>query len=275
MLNNKFAGGISEKIKKLTDNKITVNCQIVLVKGVNDKEHLYKTIKDLSAFYPYMHSLSVVPVGITDYREGLYKVEEFTKDDANEIIRMVTELQEEFLKEKGSRIVYLADEFYIMSDFDLPSEEVYEDFPQIENGVGMMSSFLSEVYEELALRESFKTFKTTKTIVTGELAYPYFVKIKERIEKEFPYVKLNIIKGINKLFGSKITVTGLLCGQDIIDSLKGVEIGDNLLLSVDTLRAEKDMFLDDMTVSEMEEKLNTKILFNDISGKDFIDKIFL
>lgn len=276
MLNNKLAGGILEKIKKLTDNKITVNCQIVLVKGVNDKENLYKTIKDLSSFYPYMHSLSVVPVGITDYRENLYKVEEFDKEDANEIIKLVTDLQKEFLKTKGSRIVYLADEFYIMSDFDLPKSEVYEDFPQIENGVGMMSSFLSEVYEELDLKkDDYKTFKTTKTIVTGVLAYPYFLKIKEKIEKEFPLVKLNIVKGINKLFGSKITVTGLLCGQDIIDSLNGVEIGDNLLLSVDTLRAEKDLFLDDMTIAQMEEKLNTKILFNDISGKDFIDKIFL
>ena len=223
-----------------------------------------------------MHSLSVVPVGITDYRENLYKVEEFDKEDANEIIKLVTDLQKEFLKTKGSRIVYLADEFYIMSDFDLPKSEVYEDFPQIENGVGMMSSFLSEVYEELDLKkDDYKTFKTTKTIVTGVLAYPYFLKIKEKIEKEFPLVKLNIVKGINKLFGSKITVTGLLCGQDIIDSLNGVEIGDNLLLSVDTLRAEKDLFLDDMTIAQMEEKLNTKILFNDISGKDFIDKIFL
>lgn len=274
MLNNKFAGGILEKIKKLTDNKITVNCQIVLVKGVNDKEHLVKTIRDLSSFYPYMHSLSVVPIGITDYREGLFKVDEFTKEDANEVVKTVTSLQEEFLEKYNSRIVYIADEFYIMSDFELPSSEVYEDFPQIENGVGMMSSFISEVYEELELKAEKRDFKTTKTIVTGVLAYPYLLKIKEKIEKEFPLIKLNVIKGINKLFGSKITVTGLLCGQDIIDSLNGVEIGDNLLLSVDTLRAEKDMFLDDMTIRDMEEKLNTKILFNEISGKDFVDKIF-
>ena len=272
MLNNRFAGGILEKIKKLTDNGITVNCQIVLVKGVNDKSELEKTIKDLASFYPYMHSLSVVPIGITDYRENLYKVEEFTKEDANEIIDTVTSMQEEFYKLHGSRIVYLADEFYIMSDYELPESEVYDDFPQIENGVGMMSSFLEEVNEALLGRENKKT---TKTVVTGVLAYPYFLKIKEKIEDMYPSVKLNIVKGINKLFGSKITVTGLLCGRDIIDSLKGVEIGDNLILSVDTLRAEKDLFLDDMTVSEMEKELNTKILFNEISGEDFIDKIFM
>ncbi len=271
MLNNRFAGGILEKIKKLTDNGITVNCQIVLVKGVNDKEHLVKTIRDLSSFYPYMHSLSVVPIGITDYREGLFKVDEFTKEDANEIIETVTFLQEEFLEKYNSRIVYLADEFYIMSDYELPSSEVYEDFPQIENGVGMMSSFTEEAYNALLYK---KDKKTTKTMVTGELAYPYFLKLKEKIEKEFPSVTLNVVKGINKLFGSKITVTGLLCGRDIVSALEGVVIGDNLLLSVDTLRAEKDLFLDDMTVCEMEEKLNTKILFNNINGEDFIEKLF-
>ena len=272
MLNNRFAGGILEKIKKLTDNGITVNCQIVLVKGVNDKEHLIKTIRDLSSFYPYMHSLSVVPIGITDFRDGLYKVDEFTKEDANEIVNAVSSLQAEFLEKYSSRIVYLADEFYIMSDYDLPSSEVYEDFPQIENGVGMMSSFLEEANDALLNK---KDKKITKTMVTGELAYPYFLKLKEKIEEKLPSVKLNVIKGINKLFGSKITVTGLLCGNDIIEALKGVEIGDNLMLSIDTLRAEKDMFLDDMTIAEMEAKLNTKILFCDINGEDFIEKLFL
>lgn len=272
MLNNRFAGGILDKIKKLTDNGITVNCQIVLVKGVNDKKHLEKTLRDLSSFYPYMHSVSVVPIGITDYRENLYKVDEFTREDANEVVDLITDLQNEFLEKYGSRIAYIADEFYIMSDYNLPDAEVYEDFPQIENGVGMMSSFLEEV--NLALEDK-QNKKTTKTVVTGGLAYPYFLEIKKKVEEKFPDVTLNIVKGINKLFGSKITVTGLLCGKDIIDSLEGVEIGDNLMLSVDTLRAEKDMFLDNMTVSEMEEKLNTKILFNEINGQDFVDKIFM
>ncbi|MBE7028934.1 MAG: DUF512 domain-containing protein [Ruminococcaceae bacterium] len=272
MLNNKFAGGIKEKIEKLTSNKITVNCQIVLVKGVNDKEHLEKTIRDLSVYFPYMHSISVVPIGITDHRENLFKVDEFNREDANSVIELVLSLQNEFLKKYGSRIVYLADEFYIMSDYDLPSPEVYEDFPQIENGVGMMSSFLDEVNNALKKKTDKKT---KKTVVTGKLAYPYFLKIKEKIESMFPSVKLNIIKGENKLFGEKITVTGLLCGRDIIDSLKGVDIGDNLLLSIDTLRAEKDLFLDDMTVLQMENILHTKILFNEINGEDFVDKIFL
>jgi len=142
---------------------------------------------------------------------------------------------------------------------------------QIENGVGMMSSFLEEAYNALLNK---KDKKTKKTMVTGELAYPYFLKLKEKIEKRFPSVTLNVVKGINKLFGSKITVTGLLCGRDIISALEGVDIGDNLLLSVDTLRAEGDLFLDDMTVCEMECILNTKILFNSINGEDFIEKLF-
>ncbi len=271
MLNNKNAGGILEKIKKLTDNGITVNCQIVLVKGVNDKEKLIKTVRDLASFYPYMHSVSVVPVGISDHREGLYKIDPFTKEDAIEIIDEITSLQEEFLRDKGSRIVYIADEIYILSEKGFPKSSYYEDFPQIENGVGMMSSFLEEAYEALKEKENIKSHKT---VVTGELAYPYFKELAKKINEKSPDLKVNVVMGKNKLFGEKITVTGLLCGKDIIDSLKGIDIGDALVLSDDTLRAEKDLFLDDMTVSQMEEKLGVKVIFNANNGKDFIDKIY-
>jgi len=271
MLNNKFAGGIVEKIKKLTDNKITVNCQIVLVKGVNDGENLIKTIRDLSEFYPYMHSVSVVPVGISDHRDGLYKIEPFSKEDGIKIVNDVTKLQEEFLKEKGSRIVYIADEIYMLSGCSLPKGEIYEDFPQIENGVGMMTSFLEEAYEALEDKENIKS---KKTLVTGELAYPFIAELARKISAKSPDLELNVICAKNKLFGERITVTGLLCGRDIIDSLNGIEIGDNLVLSEDTLRADKDVFLDDMTVEEMENKLRTKIIFSSNNGKDFIDKIY-
>ena len=271
MLNNKKAGGIKDKIKKLTDNGITVNCQIVLVKDVNDKENLIKTITDLAEFYPFMHSLSVVPVGLSDYRENLYKIEPFTKEDAVKIVKDIEELQNRFLKEKGSRIVYIADEFYILSELGIPNSEIYEDFPQIENGVGMMASFMEEAYERL---QSKGNIISQKTVVTGVLAYPYMCELSRKIKEKSPDFNLNVVCATNNLFGERITVTGLLCGRDIIDSLKGIEIGENLVLSEDTLRAEKDIFLDDMTVSEMEKELNTKIIFTSISGEDFIDKIF-
>lgn len=271
MLNNKNAGGITEKIKKLTDNKITVNCQIVLVKGVNDGEILKKTIKDLSSFYPYMHSVSVVPVGISDHREGLYKIDPFTKEDAVKIVNDIEKMQNEFLREKGSRIVYIADELYILSDYKMPDVEVYEDFPQIENGVGMMSSFLDEAYSALEKRNDVKG---RKTIVTGELAYPFMLELAKKVKEKTPSFELNVVCAKNRLFGERITVTGLLCGRDIIYSLEGENIGDALILSEDTLRAEKDLFLDDMTVSRMEEELKVKVIFNANNGEDFIDKIY-
>ena len=271
MLNNKNAGGIKEKIKKLTDNGITVNCQIVLVKGVNDKENLIKTINDLAEFYPFMHSLSVVPVGLSDHRDNLYKIDPFTKEDAIKIVKDIENLQNKFLKEKGSRIVYIADEFYILSELGIPASEIYEDFPQIENGVGMMASFMEEAYERLKTKENIKS---KKTVVTGVLAYPYMCELSKKIKEKSPDFDFNVVCAKNKLFGEKITVTGLLCGRDIIDSLKDVDIGDNLVLCEDTLRAEKDVFLDDMTIFEMENELNTKIIFTSISGEDFIDKIY-
>jgi putative radical SAM enzyme (TIGR03279 family) len=271
MLHNRFAGDSLKKIDRLYEAGIPMNGQIVLCKGVNDGEELERSIRELTKYLPCMESVSVVPVGLSKYREGLYPLEPFTKEDAIEIIEEISSLQEEFLKDKGSRIVYIADEIYILSEKGLPQSSYYEDFPQIENGVGMMSSFLEEALETLEEKENIKS---RKTIVTGELAYPYFKELARKISEKSPDLKINVVMGKNKLFGERITVTGLLCGRDIIDSLKGIDIGDALLLSDDTLRAEKDLFLDDMTVCEMEEIIGTKVLFNANNGKDFIDKIF-
>lgn len=271
MLNNKNAGGILEKIKKFYDAELVVNCQIVLVKGVNDEEKLDKTMRDLSTFYPYVHSVSVVPVGISDHRENLYKLSPFTKEDAKNVISQIEKVQKENLEKFGTRIIYIADEFYIKGEIPFPSYSSYEDFPQIENGVGMMASFLYEVKEEL---KNIKNIKGRKTVVTGELAYPYFKEIAEWIKEICPDFQLNVVCGRNHLFGKMITVTGLLSGEDIYESVKNEDIGDALLLSVDTLRAEKDVFLDDWTPKMLSEKLGKKVIFNEITGKDFVEKLF-
>ncbi len=271
MLNNRFAGGILEKIKKLTDGGITLNCQIVLVKGVNDGENLRKSLYDLSKFFPKIHSVSIVPVGISDHRDGLYPLEAFTKEDCLSIIETLENMQQEFLSLYGSRCVYIADEFYLKAERDIPDTEVYEDFPQIENGVGMIAEFMDNVKE--ALKEKYPDKKTIKTIVTGKCAYPYIKKAANMVEKNYKNVKINIVAAENKLFGSKITVAGLLCGRDILDAVKDIKTGDALIVPEDSLRAEKDMFLDSMTKEEFEEEAGVKVYYSLSDGSNFIENI--
>ena len=269
MLRNKNAGDVVEKIKKLTDGGITVNCQIVLVKDVNDGKNLEKTISDLSGFYPLMHSISVVPVGISDHREGLYPLKEFTPDDAVEVIGIINDFQKKFKKTHNSNIVYAADEFYVKGDIEIPDAKEYEDFPQIENGVGMLASFEEGVKTAISASNSDK--KSRKTVVTGKCSYKYIKKAAETIEKNFKNVKIDVIAAENKLFGEKITVSGLLCGRDILDALKGRDVGDGIIISRDTLRAEGDIFLDDMTKEEFEEKAGVRVYYADSEGTDFVD----
>ncbi len=269
MLKNRFAGNILKKIKKLTDGGITVNCQIVLVKGVNDKENLKKSLYDLSSLFPGIHSISVVPVGISDHRDGLYPLQEFTKEDATEVLDTLTEIQNEFLNKFGSRYVYIADEFYLKAEKEIPPCEVYEDFPQIENGVGMLSEFMNNV--EKNLNENFSSRPTLKTIVTGKCAYPYIRKAANMVEKFSKNVKINVVAAQNKLFGEKITVAGLLCGRDILEAVKDTVLGDALIVAEDCLRAEKDMFLDDMTKEEFEKKAGVKVYYSLSDGSNFVE----
>lgn len=268
MLNNKNAGEILEKIKKLTSGGITVNCQIVLVKGVNDGAVLEKSLRELSQMYPMMHSVSVVPVGISDHREGLYPLEAFTKSDSESIIKLLEGLQTEFLEKNGSRTVYIADEFYVKAEIPVPSPDIYEDFPQIENGVGMLSTFMDEVEKSLNVCETADS--VTRTIITGKCSYGYLRKAADMIENKFSNVKLNVIPAENKLFGEKITVSGLLCGRDILSALKASPPSDGLIISRDTLRAEGDLFLDDMTREDFEKEAGIPVFFASSDGSDFV-----
>ena len=271
MLKNPNASGICERIKKLTENGIEINCQIVLVKNVNDGEHLDKTIRDLERFFPMMHSLSVVPMGLTAHRENLFTAEAFTKEDSEKVIRQVEKIQDEFYKKHGLRIVYLADEFYIKAELPLPGQDYYEGFPQIENGVGLMTSLITEVEDELLIKkDGIKPGK--KSIITGECAYKHIKMLAEKISALYP-VEINVICAKNNLFGGHVSVTGLLGGKDIINAAKGQDLGEKLILSRSVLRAEGDLFLDDLTPADLEKELNIKIEFNDCNGKDFVEKI--
>ena len=269
MLNNRFAGGIVEKIKRLTDENIVVNAQIVLCKGFNDGIQLEKSLSDLYSLD--VNSVSVVPMGQTKYRECLTKVEPFTKEDAKNVIGIINKYAENSLKERGYRFVYPADEFFITAQVPVPDSEYYDDFPQIENGVGMLASFKEE-FDILRLKEEYDISDVgDKTVVTSYAAYDMIKELTEKFNREFN-ANIETVRIKNEFFGEKITVAGLICGVDIINQLKGKNI-KKLLLPRSILRAEGDITLDNMTIKDIENELKCKVETVCNSGYDFLLKL--
>ncbi len=276
MLNNRFAGDVLEKIRKFTSANITVNTQIVVCPGLNDGQELDRTIKDLTDLCPQLHSISVVPVGLTRYREGLPKLKPFDKETANKVIDQVEKWQNKLLNKYNSRVVYLADEIYIMAERDLPPIEAYEDLPQIENGVGMVTSFLYETEEALKDLEETDLYgigEKTVSIATGVSFYDHFKKITSLIEKAVKGLKIKVYKVENTFFGKGVTVTGLLTGCDLIRELSGKALGEKLLLSKNMFKSGTKVLLDDVSAHEIEEKLGVKIQIVDTNGQAFIDAL--
>ncbi len=274
MLNNKNAHKVLSIMKKFASSGILMNAQIVLCKGINDGEYLEKTIYDLEKLYPAIRSISVVPVGISAHREGLYPLESLEKDDCREVISQVEKYQSEFLKKHSTRLVYLADEFYIKAEEKIPPCEYYEDFPQIENGVGLMAVFEDEINLEMEYSSSWENAQPSpKTIATSYIAYDYIVKYVDMIKEKNKNLKCNVEKIKNNFFGEKITVTGLVCGGDIISQLKGKELGEYLLISDSMLKSDEDIFLDDTTVADVERELGVKVLVVENSGQGFVSTL--
>lgn len=271
MLNNKFAGNINKYLKKLADSGININCQIVLCPNVNDKEHLDKTIKDLSKLFPNILSISIVPVGITKYRKGLFEMESFNKDSSTYVIKQVNGWQEKFLKQYGSRIVFLGDEFYMNADIEVPVYENYEDFPQLENGVGMVSTLIKEFNDYFDTIDFTLDKKRIVSIATGVSASKYIKRLCKQIEEKFEGLKVNVYPIINKFFGEKITVTGLITGQDLIAQLKEQDLGEELIICNVMLKDDEDIFLDDVTLDDVRRELNIKINAIDNGGRELID----
>jgi len=258
MLKNKKADKILDHIRLLYENEIEMNMQIVLCKGVNDGKELDRTIEDLSKFMPYARSISVVPVGITRYREGLHPVESFDKEDYANVINQVKKWQEKFLKEHGTRFVYASDEFFVGADIDIPDDVEYEDFPQIENGVGMLASMKTEFYDALSL--NITPQNTSRTIVaTGEISYEFIKKLVNDAKLSYNIDNIEVLKIKNELFGGKVTVSGLLGGNDLIRALEDKN-AERVLITESMLKADEDVFLDDLTVSDVEERINAKIV---------------
>ncbi len=281
MLNNRFAGDALKKVDKLYEAGIAMNGQIVLCRGVNDGKELERTIRDLSGYLPVLESVSVVPVGLSKYREGLYPLEPFTKEDAAAVLETVHRWQKELYAAYGLHFIHASDEWYILANEPLPSEENYDGYLQLENGVGMLRLLLDEFEEALteAKRQKKQAGKMetekirTISLATGRLAYPYIRSMAERMEENFGFLKLHVYEIVNEFFGERITVSGLLTGQDIENQLRGKALGERLLLPENVLRSGEDVFLDDITVEELEKSLQVKVDIVKSSGRDFIDAV--
>lgn len=272
MLNNRFAGDVLEKIQRFADAEIPMNSQVVLCKGINDGEELDRTIGELGEFLPYMESLSVVPVGLTRYRDHLPTLQSFTKEDAQNVLEQIHRWQEHFKKTKGTSFVHASDEWFILAGWDFPPEEYYEGYGQLENGVGMMRLLISEVEEALEKTEGDQR-KRKVSLATAKLAFPTVQKLAEDIQSKYPQIDIRVYCIENLFFGEKITVSGLLTGQDIRNQLQGQDLGEELLLPCNVLKADEDIFLDDMTLEELSASLQVPVNIIQSDGQDFVHKI--
>ncbi|MBC8590431.1 DUF512 domain-containing protein [Wansuia hejianensis] len=270
MLNNKNAGKIYNILKKFHEANLEINCQIVLVPGINDKEELDRTLKDLVQLYPSVKSVAVVPVGITKYRDGLAKVNPYDSVLSANLLDYINNIQGEFLSKIGTRFVFPSDEFYALSKRELPAYEEYEGFPQLENGVGLMKSFEFEVNKELLKVDKKINHNKSYIIATGTLAYNYMINISEKICTRFNNLKLEVIPIINEYFGEKITVSGLITGFDLISQLKGKNI-DGIIIPRSMLKNDEEIFLDNFTVEDVSKELGAKVIVSKVSGSDFVN----
>lgn len=276
MLNNRFAGEALKKVDRLFEAGITMNGQIVLCKGVNDGEELTFSIQEMQKYIPCLESVSVVPVGLSKYREGLYPLEPFTKEDAKEVLKIIHGFQAKFFKDHGMHFIHASDEWYILAQEELPAEENYDGYLQLENGVGMLRLLINEF--KAALEEAVKLKKqfhkrNTVSLATGRLAYPYLKEMAAQMMKEFPGLIIQVFAIRNDFFGEMITVSGLLTGQDIVRQLKGKDLGERLLLPINVLRSGEEVFLDDMTLEELEKALQVKADIVKSSGYDLVRTI--
>ncbi len=272
MLNNRFAGAILDYIRKFYEAGIPMNGQIVLCKGINDGEELWRTISDLMEFVPVMESLSVVPVGLSDYRDGLFHLEPFNREDACEVIDIIEHFQKKAFEKHGTHFVQASDEWYINAGRNFPEADRYDGFIQLENGVGMVRLLMDEFDEEWSSIEGDDR-EYEVSMVTGVLVYDSIKLLADRIPEKFPNVKVHLYKIINDFFGHRITVTGLLTGGDIRKQLTGKTLGQRLILPSNTLMADEPKFLDDVTLAELTDALQVDVCIVESSGADFIHAV--
>ena len=269
MMLNPHAGESLKYLYKFAEAGVSVNTQLVLCPGINDGAELEFSLRELFKLYPSVQSIAAVPVGLTDHRKGLYELEPYTEKTAGEVIDIIDRVNADFEKEHGERIAYAADEFYIKANRRIPDEEYYNGFPQLENGIGMWALLRSEFRCALE-KTDVLSMNRKATIVTGKAAYPLISELAETAMKKIKGLEINVVAAENKLFGSMITVSGLLCGKDIEAAVSGIDLGEELIIPPNCLRSEGDMFLDDMTAQELSERLGVPVRRNGTSGEDLL-----
>ena len=272
MLNNRFAGEALKKIDRLYRAGTPMNGQIVMCKGFNDGDELERTIGDLSAYLPFMASVSVVPVGLSRFRQGLEPLEPVGPEDAVRTIEIVERWQEKLYREHGTHFIHASDEFYILAGRELPEGERYDGYPQLENGVGMVRLFLDEVDQTLAQLKGDGREEEI-SIATGVLAYGYLEKSLKKIRDKYPGICVRLYRIVNEFFGEQITVAGLITGGDLIRQLQGKPLGQRLLLPACMFRSGEMVFLDDITLEEVKNALQVQVDIVKSSGQDFVDAV--
>ena len=276
MMKNKRSGEVLKYLGDFKDAGLSMCGQIVLCRGVNDGEELMRTLSDLTEYYPALTSVSVVPAGLTKHRDGLYPLTDFTKDEAREIIEKVGAMGELCLDRFGTRLFYLADEFYLKAELPIPDCDYYEDYPQIENGVGLIRSFIDEylmAFDDIEAMNPDLSDSRRVTVVTGSASYPMMSLLASMLMERCPRLTIQVKEIINHFFGESITVSGLLTGKDIYEQLKDTELGDEVLIPAQTLRAGEDVFLCGMTAEELAQKLDTVITAIETDGYSFVEAL--
>ena len=275
MMKNKRSGEVLRYLDDFKRAGIGMCAQIVLCRGINDGAELWRSLSDLMKYQPELTSVAVVPAGLTKYRDGLYPLTDFTKEEAGAIIDMIDRFGRDNLEQNGTRLVYAADEFYLKAGRAIPDADYYEDYPQIENGVGMLRSFSDDFsigIEDLELVAG-RDAQHTVSVVTGVAAYPTICAACQRLEAIVPGLRINVFKIINHFYGESITVSGLLTGRDIGDQLEGRELGECVFIPQNALRSGEDVFLCGTTVSELSERLGVRVSTAGSDGFEFIDSI--
>ena len=285
MLHNRFAGEKLKYLDRLYAGHVEMNGQIVLCKNVNDGEELIRSIRDLGTYLPFMRSVSVVPAGLTKFREGLYPLELFTKEEAEQVIDTIEQFQKEFYERYSLHFIHASDEWYITAGREFPEADRYDGYIQLENGVGMMRLFLDEfeeayqeMLEDTAYQERKFTWKRTISMATGKLAYSTIQLFAERMMEAYPGLTIHVHSIRNDFFGETITVSGLITGVDLVAQLKeyqagGGDLGETLLIPSNMLRMGEKVFLDDMTIAQVEDELKLRVVPIESGGDDFIQAI--
>ena len=277
MMKNKRAGEVLRYLDVFKEAGLSLCGQIVLCRGINDGEELLRSMRDLSKYAPEMTSVSIVPAGLTKYREKLYPLTDFSAEEAGEVIDAIDRVGSEQKERIGTRLFFAADEFYLKAGRPIPSADYYEGYPQLENGVGMLRSFADDfsfAAEDVATLAAEMKKDRKISVATGVAAYPLISSLCRSVEKICPHLEINVYKIINHFFGESITVAGLLTGRDLADELSGQDLGEELLIPANALRSGEDVFLCGMHLPELEEKLGVRVTPTENDGYAFLYRLF-